>query len=110
METTPRELRVYESPSGAFPFDHWIEGLRDRQARYIISTRLDRLEEGNYGNCKSVGEGVLELKINFGPGYRIYFAEDGPRLILLLLGGDKNTQQKDIKLAQSYWREFKERQ
>jgi putative addiction module killer protein len=68
---------------------------------------MDRLEKGNFGNCKPVGEGVLELKINFGPGYRLYFAEDGPNIIVLLIGGDKSTQSKDIKSAQNYWEHYK---
>ena len=69
--------------------------------------RLDRLELGNFGDCKPVGEGVLELRLDFGPGYRVYFAEDGPIIVLLLIGGDKNTQTKDIKTAKAYWQEHR---
>jgi putative addiction module killer protein len=107
LEPTPRELRVYESSPGVKPFDDWVERLRDGKGRTIIRVRLDRLEKGNFGVCKSVGDGVLELKIDFGPGYRVYFAEDGSKLILLLLGGDKSTQAKDIKTAQNYWRDYR---
>ncbi len=69
--------------------------------------RLDRLEQGNFGDCKAVGDGVLELRMDFGPGYRVYFAEDGPDVVLLLLGGDKSTQDKDIETAKTYWREYR---
>ncbi len=108
MDARPRELKVYESPSGTAPFDDWLESLRDVKNRARIQVRLDRLEQGNFGDCKPVGEGVLELRLDFGPGYRVYFAEDGPTIVLLLIGGDKSTQDKDIKTARNYWREYKE--
>lgn len=108
MEPKPRELRVYEDSPGVFPFDAWLMGLRDKRGRISIRVRLDRLEQGNFGYCKAVGEGILELKIDFGPGYRVYFAEDGPALVLLLMGGDKSTQTKDINLAKRYWQSYKE--
>ena len=109
MEAIPRELRVYETAAGKCPFDDWLEGLRDAKGRAVIQVRLDRLERGNSGDCKAVGEGVLELRIDFGPGYRVYFAEDGARIVLLLIGGDKSTQQKDIKTAKKYWNEYQGR-
>lgn len=108
MEANPRELRVYELPSGASPYDDWLDGLRDAKGRARIQVRVDRIEKGNFGDCKPVGEGVLELKMDFGPGYRVYFAEDGPTVVLLLIGGDKSTQPKDIKTAKAYWRDYRE--
>lgn len=108
MNVQPRELKVYESPSGSAPFDDWLGSLRDGKSRARIEVRLDRLEQGNFGDCKPVGDGVLELRMDFGPGYRVYFAEDGPAIVLLLIGGDKSTQDKDIKTAKSYWREYRE--
>ena len=105
MKAHPRELRVYESPEGTVPFDEWLDELRDQKGRARIEVRLDRLELGNFGDCKPVGEGVLELRLDFGPGYRVYFAEDGPTIVLLLIGGDKSTQTKDIKTAKGYWQE-----
>jgi len=108
LEPTLRELRSYESSPGVSPFDDWLNGLRDAKGQVIIEMRLDRLSQGNFGLCKAVGEGVLELKIHFGPGYRVYFAEDGPRIVLLLVGGDKATQEKDIKVAKRYWLEYRE--
>jgi putative addiction module killer protein len=107
VEVQPRELRVYESSPGTAPFDDWLEGLRDAKGRGVIEVRIDRLETGNFGDCEPVGEGVLELRIDFGPGYRVYFAEDGPKVVLLLIGGNKKTQTKDIKTAKSYWKQYR---
>jgi putative addiction module killer protein len=108
VEVRPRELRIYETPSGACPFEEWLDGLRDPRGRARIRVRLDRIEQGNLGDCKSVGEGVSELRIDFGPGYRVYFAEDGPVIVLLLIAGDKSTQAKDIKAARKYWNQYQE--
>jgi len=82
--------------------------LRDKVAVYRIRARLDRVELGNFGIVKSVGDGVSELKIDHGPGYRIYFAMRGKTVVLLLSGGDKSTQQKDIETAKAYWKQQKE--
>ncbi len=80
-------------------FSRWLDGLRDIQARARVQARLDRMGEGNLGNVKPVGEGVSELRIDFGPGYRVYFKSRGRELIVLLAGGDKKTQANDIKVA-----------
>ncbi|RJQ50729.1 MAG: type II toxin-antitoxin system RelE/ParE family toxin [Desulfobacteraceae bacterium] len=80
-------------------FSKWLRGLRDRQARARIQTRIDRLQLGLAGDVKPIGEGVSELRIDYGPGYRIYFAQRGRALVILLAGGDKRTQDKDIKAA-----------
>lgn len=71
--------------------------------------RLNRLRLGNFGDCKSVGDGVFELRMMFGPGYRVYFGRDGERVVMLLCGGDKDTQQKDVELAKHYWRDYRAR-
>lgn len=107
MEPRPRELRVYLTSSGNSPFDDWLDGLRDSKGRAQIEVRLDRLERGLLGDCKSVGDGVKELRVDFGPGYRVYFAEDGPVIVLLLIGGDKNRQEKNIKTAKEYLEEYR---
>ena len=109
MEAQPREIRRYIRVDGKIPFADWIDSLRDQKARLKIKLRLDRVEEGNLGDYRSVGEGVFELRLNYGPGYRVYFGQVGLTIILLLCGGDKNTQVKDIQTAQKYWRDYNAR-
>lgn len=87
------EVRITKS------FESWLDGLRDRQGRARMLDRFRRLGDGNFGNAKSVGEGVHELRMDFGPGYRAYFINRDGRLILLLCGGDKSSQRRDIALA-----------
>jgi putative addiction module killer protein len=90
-------------------FDRWLKGLRDIRARARILTRIDRLALGNPGDVRSAGEGVSELRINYGPGYRVYFIQRHTELVILLCGGDKSTQAKDIRAAQAMAREWKEK-
>lgn len=105
-----RPLKNYISPDGKDVFDDWLTDLRDRKGRAIIRARLDRVQfQGNFGNHRSVGHGVSELKIDFGPGYRVYYAEDGPKIVLLLGGGDKDSQNKDIRRAHERWEEYRSR-
>lgn len=80
-------------------FDAWFSGLKDRQAKARIAARIDRLSLGNPGDVKPVGSGVSEMRIDYGPGYRVYFTQRGPIIILILCGGDKRTQAADIKRA-----------
>lgn len=80
-------------------FDNWFAGLRDRQAVHRIHARIDRAEDGNFGDCVPVGEGVSEMRIHYGPGYRLYFAQRDMEIVILLAGGDKSTQTKDIQTA-----------
>lgn len=87
------------------PFDEWFESLKDRRTEGIIIGRIDRIEAGNLRNCEPVGEGVFELKIDYGPGYRVYFGEDGD-LVVLLYGGDKSTQDDDINTAKAFWSDY----
>ena len=103
------EIREYLTTDGHLPFVEWLRGLRDRQARARIMVRLNRLRLGNFGDCKSVGDGVFELRMMCGPGYRVYFGRDGESVVLLLCGGDKNTRQKDVELAKRYWRDYRAR-
>ena len=86
-----------------------MNGLKDPVTRHRIKTRLDRVEKGNYGDHRSVGDGVWELRFDFGAGYRIYFVEEGDVLVILLCGGDKSSQVKDIKTAKIYWKELLEK-
>lgn len=80
-------------------FDDWFHALRDKQAEKRIQARIRRAELGNFGDCEPVGEGVSEMRIHYGPGYRVYFAQRGSEIVILLAGGDKSTQGKDIKTA-----------
>ncbi|MFK5912900.1 MAG: type II toxin-antitoxin system RelE/ParE family toxin [Woeseiaceae bacterium] len=100
------DIRKFELVNGEIPFDSWIEKVRDLRAKARILVRLKRVELGNLGDCRSVGDGVSEMRIREGQGYRIYFAQKGHEVILLLCGGNKSTQQKDIELAKKYWRNY----
>ena len=105
----PKQVLIYETLDGACPFDEWLGGLRDREARLRITKRIARLRGGNPGDYKSVDEGVYELRIDYGPGYRLYVALAGEQIVLLLCGGDKTTQQRDINHAHVAWREYQKR-
>jgi putative addiction module killer protein len=109
MDVEPRELDVYQTPEGIFPFTEWLEGLRDRPGIAKIQARLARVRKGNLGDCKALGDGVLELKVDFGPGYRLYFGQAGRVMVLLLCGGDKSTQSRDIQTAKKYWADYEQR-
>jgi putative addiction module killer protein len=87
-------------------FRKWRTGLKDERARAVIASRLDRLAYGHTGDASPVGEGISELRIHYGPGYRIYFQKRGKAMIVLLCGGDKSSQAKDIKLAKRLLREL----
>ncbi|MCK4765291.1 MAG: type II toxin-antitoxin system RelE/ParE family toxin [Candidatus Aminicenantes bacterium] len=108
MSKKNRILKIYSESNGKEPFTDWLESLKDGKIRSRIYTRLDRLETGSPGDYRHLGEGIFELRLHFGPGFRIYYGEDGPVIIILLIGGDKSTQSKDIKKAMSLWRSFKE--
>lgn len=104
-----KELRIYRSSKGKEPFKAWFCKVKDKVAQQLIHTRLDRLAVGHEGDCKQVGNGVYELRIHYGSGYRLYFAKQGQTIILLLLGGNKHTQTHDIDKAKQYWADFQER-
>ena len=101
----PKTVAIYQDESGHEPFADWMKGLRDRKGRRVILRRIGKLEHGLYGDCRPVGEGVMELRIFFGPGYRVYFGEEAGNIIVLLCGGDKGSQARDIKTARQYWKE-----
>lgn len=108
MEAQPREIRRYIAPDGKVPFGEWLDSLRDRKAKAKIKERLKRVSLGNLGDYKSVGKAVFELRIDYGSGYRVYFGQIGLTIVLLLLGGDKSTQEQDIRKAQEYWADYEE--
>ena len=101
------ELRYYAASGGHQPFAEWFADL-DPVARAKVARALVRMEQGNLSNVKSIGEGVLEYRIDFGPGYRVYFGRDGEVLVVLLTGGTKKRQQRDIETAKEYWRDYKQ--
>ncbi|MGD0888285.1 MAG: type II toxin-antitoxin system RelE/ParE family toxin [Acidobacteriaceae bacterium] len=105
MDVKPKEIRIYENEEGHAPFSEWM----DRQEAPLygkLMARLERVELGNLGDHRGIGEGVFELRIDFGAGYRIYFGLDGSELVVLLIGGTKKTQQRDIDTAKHYWRNY----
>ncbi len=109
METTHKQLRIYVTQEGREPFSEWLASLPDAKARAKIRVRLDRVSLGNLGDCHGVGEGVQELRIHYGPGYRVYFGQEGTAVVLLLCGGDKSTQTQDIETARRYWTDYRRR-
>lgn len=103
------EVQDYLSPEGADPYAQWLAALVDRQARARVVVRVLRMATGNFGDCKPLRDGVWELRIDWGPGYRVYYAQAGKRLILLLAGGDKRRQTADIDTAVNRWNDWQHR-
>ncbi len=101
------EIKYYQAPNGREPFTEWLEALRDRKGRAVIKSRLDRLRLGDLGRHRPVGEGVTELKIDFGPGYRCYLGKIADTVVLLLCGGDKGSQDRDIERAKRYFKQYR---
>jgi putative addiction module killer protein len=104
------ELLRYQREDGREPFAEWLNGLRDKVAQARIRVRLRQVQAGNFGDCDPVGEGVIELRVHVGAGYRVYCARHGKAVVLLLCGGDKGSQSADIKRAKALWSEWKRRQ
>ena len=102
------EIRYYVALGGRQPFAEWFADL-EPVTRAKMTRAIARLEQGNATNVKSVGEGVFELRVDFGPGYRVYFGNDGPDLVILLMGGTKKRQQRDIDAAHISWQDYKQR-
>lgn len=100
------EIVEYEQDNGHCPFAEWVDTLNEKAAAKVL-TAVERMRQGNLGDHKSVGQGVTERRIDFGPGYRIYFGRDGDKLIILVGGGTKSRQGRDIKNAQQMWAEYK---
>jgi putative addiction module killer protein len=105
VEAKPRTLENYLDANGDDPFNDWLTRLKDRAGRAKIDVRLHRVQQGNFGDYRHISDGVQELRINFGPGYRVYYGIDGDSIILLC-GGDKSTQQNDIDKAIERWRDY----
>lgn len=108
MATSPKEIRLYHEPDGRCPFAEWYRSLKDKKTQAFVDYRLSRIEAGTLGDYKSLGEGVFELRIHYGPGWRIYFARAGARIVLLLCGSDKSSQPQQIRNAKAYWKEYQQ--
>ncbi|QHI99864.1 type II toxin-antitoxin system RelE/ParE family toxin [Xylophilus rhododendri] len=104
------ELFRYRRDDGYEPFSDWLNALRDKAAQARIRIRLRQVQTGNFGDCKSVGEGVSELRVHIGPGYRVYCGRHGKTVVLLLCGGDKASQASDITRAKEMWLQWKRSQ
>ncbi len=98
-------LKALVLENNTCPIEDWLKSIKDMQTKQRVQNRLDRVERGNLGDCKPVGQGIFELRMDFGAGYRIYYAVAGTTLIVLLVGGDKSTQDKDILAAQKLWKD-----
>ena len=103
------EIRIYTDKQAAQPLIVWLEALNDLRAKAQIQARMVRVAAGNFGDCKPLRDGVQELRIDYGPGYRVYLNRQGPILVLLLCGGDKADQSRDIERAIEYLKDWKER-
>ena len=106
MQIQPESVRNYIMPNGRDPYRQWYTGIKDRKTQAIITNRIDRLQHGNPGDCKQLSRRLYELRIDYGPGYRVYFGLFRNTVAILLGGGTKGTQQRDIMKVQTYWNEF----
>lgn len=104
---TPKEIVAFRAKDGQVQFEEWLDDLDDKRAVARVLARLARVRQGNLGDWKPVGEGVSELRVDYGPGYRVYFGQKGQTLVVLLCGGDKRTQDRVIRLAKQFWQEYK---
>lgn len=108
MEVVPKLILFYETADGKIPARDWLDAMHDRDETTYdrIIRYIERMESGNTSNFKPEGEGITELVMDFGPGYRMYFGQDGKELVILLIGGDKSTQKQDLATAKSYWGDY----
>lgn len=104
--TSIQKVLQYQTSDGQIPFRKWFLSLKDVQVQARIRTRLDRLIQGNLGDSKNLGSGIYELRLHFGPGYRIYFGRESETTVVLLWGGEKSRQEKDLSRAREYWKDY----
>jgi putative addiction module killer protein len=100
-------LEIYQGQNGKEPFNDWLYSIRDIRTRARIDNKIERLRAGNFGDFRSLGSGVFELRLHFGPGYRVYYGRLGNEIVVLLAGGDKSSQAEDIQKAQEYYKDYK---
>jgi len=106
MELPAREIVMLETLDGKVPFEKWFNEIRDQKLQIFVDARLTRIADGSFGDHKSLRCGVFELRVHKGPGLRVYYGLDGPRIVVLIGGGVKSTQGKDIRKAQELWKEY----
>lgn len=109
MPKLKNTIYEYVDDKGVSPYAQWLSNLRDARAKAKIMIQVDKMEIGLLGDVEPIGEGLSELRIHYGPGYRVYFGKEGQRVYLLLCGGDKSSQSKDIKKAKDYWKDHRGR-
>jgi putative addiction module killer protein len=107
VDVAPIEVEIYETRDGKAPFSEWVMGLKDVQASARILLRLDRVKQGNLGDHKFIKDGMFELRVDAGAGYRVYFGRISGDRIVVLWGGDKSTQSRDIEKALSFWTDYR---
>lgn len=107
MEIKPREVRNYVTPDGREPFEEFLNSLKDRKTRAVIRERINRIHLGNFGDHRRLAGDLYELRIHYGPGYRVYFGDLDSVIVILLCGSSKKTQRRDIQKAKEYWEEFR---
>src|SRR5665647_396935 len=108
MHTVMIEVKAYQDTAGCRPYADWLDSLTDNKTKARIVARVNRMAAGNFGDCKPLRDGVQELKIDFGPGYRVYLSKQGPVLVLLLCGSDKNDQERAIQQAIAHLNDWKQ--
>ena len=108
MQSKQRAVDYYRTPAGKAPAQEWLSAIKDKLTQAILYKRIRQAGLGQFGKTRNVGDGVWELKIDYGPGYRVYYGIHGDELILILMAGSKRTQTADIKKARAYWIEWKE--
>lgn len=109
MHTAMIETITYQDSNGRKPYAEWLDSFNDRKTKARILVRVNRMAAGNFGDCKALRDGVQELKIDIGPGYRVYLSRQGKQMVLLLCGGDKDDQSRDIERAIAYLKDWKKR-
>jgi putative addiction module killer protein len=109
MPEMTNTINEYTDEQGKSPYAQWLNSLRDARTKAKIIMQVDKMELGLFGDVEPIGEGLSELRIHYGPGYRVYYGKEGNQVYLLLCGGDKSTQSKDIKKAKQYWKDHKRR-
>ena len=105
MDIAPVEIRYYQTPAERRPFQEWLDSL-DTRLQQVVAARLARVRRGLFGDAEPVGDGVFELKVDVGPGYRIYYGREGKVVVILLCAGEKKRQAADIRMAREFWRDY----